>query len=491
MNTNDKTANDANAKKSERIEPTITGEQTPNYAEKPQPLQNAIKLTLGDDYDKPDSNDYIPFDFINRNVTAKIELSDAEVKRAKEKLQQELDESFKDGLLRLAKKHNQVMEDHKMSTYLFKSGPNVDWTIENKGGIQVINKNINSDALQDYVALVALHKFAKSPKKKINLEINEDLITDSAVATEFFNKSMKTLVDNGIDVQRLNIVNPKYKHLHAEFMDKLNNKENAPAFKVTQGEEIVVEKLSGEDARIASALQNKFHIVTKSVGKNGDLAQFQNGFNKTDLTVSHSANGEFTNLSTNYLGDKFQADFKTADLAHGELIYKLMTEKAAVENKASAKSDNNAEQPANTKPIENQTPVMQGIQGVTDTPQPEANNTNTVQPAVAADKSQTIDKQVIATSIKDKIAEAVSKSSGSIDILDKEIKKLGLEVKLDETGKKLIGEDPRIPGVEGVFELKSTEAGKFLEVQMKLEANDTFSNKEPDKKKSNLLKPGS
>lgn len=499
MKLNDKNTRDYGktaSKPSERIEPTIDAVDNPTYEEKPQPIQNAIKMSLGEDFDKPNPNDYIPFDFINREVTARIELSDAEIKRAKERQEKELEESFKDGLLRLAKKHNQVMEDTKFSTYLFKSGQNVDWTIENKGGIQVINRNINSDALQDYVALVALHKFAKSPKKKINLEINEDMIADSAVATEFFNKSMKTLVDNGIDVQRLNIVNPKYKHLHSEFMDKLNNKDNAPAFKITEGDELVVEKLSGEEARVATALKNKFHIVTKSVGKNGKLSEFQNGFDKTDITVSHSANGEYTNLSTNYLGDKFQADFKTADLVHGEFVHKLMTEKATLDNKATASPDNTADQPANTaKPVENQTPAIQGIQGVTDTPTPAANPTTpTVQPDVASGKSesQTIDKEVIAKSIKEKIAEAVAISAGSLDVLDKEIQKLGLDVKLDETGTKLIGEDPKIPGIEGVFELKTTTAGQFLETQMKLEANDTFANKEPDKKKSNnLLKPGS
>lgn len=479
--------------KLERIEPTIDAVDNPKYEEKPQPIQNAIKMSLGEDFDKPNPNDYIPFDFINREVTARIELSDAEMKRAKERQEKELEESFKDGLLRLAKKHNQVMEEMKLSTYLFKSGQNVDWTIENKGGIQVVNKNINSDALQDYVALVAIHKFAKSPKQKINLEINEDMITDSAVATDFFNKSMKTLVDNGIDVQRFNIVNKKYKHLHTEFMDKLLNKDNAPAFKVTEGDELVVEKLSGEDARVASALKNKFHIVTKSVGKNGKLSEFQNGFDRTDITVSHSANGEYTNLCTNYLGDKFRADFKTADLVHGELVYKLMTDKPADEfNSIQPKAQ--SEQPSNTvKPAE--TLTVQGIQGVTDTPTPAANPTTpTVQPDVASkqSESQTIDKEVIAKSIKEKIAEAVAISAGSLDVLDKEIQKLGLDVKLDETGTKLIGEDPKIPGIEGVFELKTTTAGQFLETQMKLEANDTFANKEPDKKKSNnLLKPGS
>lgn len=493
MKLNDKNTRDYGktpSKPFERIEPTIDGVDSPTYEEKPQPIQNAIKMSLGDDYDKPNGDEYMPTDFINRNVSAKIELSDAEVRRAKEREQKELDESFKDGLLRLAKKHNQVMTDHKMSAYVFKTGSEVDWTIENKGGIQVVSKNINSDALQDYVALVALHKFAKNPKKKINLEINEDLITDTSIGTEFFNKSMKTLVENGVDVQRLNIVNPKYKHLHTEFMEKLNNKDNAQAFKITEGDELVVEKLSGEKARVAVGLKNTFEVITKTVGKNGTLDAFKNGFGKRNLTVSHSANGEYTNLSTEYLGDKLQADFKTSELVYGELVHKLMTDKPADEfNSVQPKAQ--SEHPSNTsKPVE--TLTVQGIQGVSDTPTPEANNINTVQPAVAPKPSEapTIDKEGIAKSISEKIKEAVEVSAGNLNTLDTEIKKRGLDVMLDETGTKLVGTDPKSPGVEGAFILKSTTSGQFLETQMKLEANDTFVNKEPDKKKSNLAKPG-
>lgn len=92
-------------------------------------------------------------------------------------------------------------------------------TIQKTGGMSWCRQDVDGPAIQDYIRLLAEQKF-QHETKPVGLSINEKQIQSEEARIAFFRNSVSTLLDCGIEIERIQIHNKDYRYLLDEFRPK-------------------------------------------------------------------------------------------------------------------------------------------------------------------------------------------------------------------------------------------------------------------------------
>lgn len=93
-------------------------------------------------------------------------------------------------------------------------------TIQKTGGMSWCRQDVDGPAIQDYIRVLAEQKF-QHETKPVGLSINEKQIQSEEARIAFFRNSVSTLLDCGIEIERIQIHNKDYRYLLDEFRPKL------------------------------------------------------------------------------------------------------------------------------------------------------------------------------------------------------------------------------------------------------------------------------
>lgn len=109
--------------------------------------------------------------------------------------------------------------------YNFKASPGLYKALEGQQRVATFKENgsmtyhkpdVDGPHMQEYIKLLCEQRFAHQTKP-VNLTINEKLIQNEDTRIAFFRNSISTLVDNGVDIERVRITNKAYRYLLDEF----------------------------------------------------------------------------------------------------------------------------------------------------------------------------------------------------------------------------------------------------------------------------------
>lgn len=124
------------------------------------------------------------------------------------------------------KKFSEALEELiRGQGYNFKSSPGLYKALEGQQRVATFKENgsmtyhkpdIDGPHMQEYIKLLCEQRFAHQTKP-VNLTINEKLIQNEDTRIAFFRNSISTLVDNGVDIERVRITNKAYRYLLDEF----------------------------------------------------------------------------------------------------------------------------------------------------------------------------------------------------------------------------------------------------------------------------------
>lgn len=124
------------------------------------------------------------------------------------------------------KKFNEALEELiRGQGYNFKSSPGLYKALEGHQRVATFKENgsmtyhkpdVDGAHMQEYIKLLCEQRFAHQTKP-VNLTINEKLIQNEDTRIAFFRNSISTLVDNGVDIERVRITNKDYRYLLDEF----------------------------------------------------------------------------------------------------------------------------------------------------------------------------------------------------------------------------------------------------------------------------------
>lgn len=89
-------------------------------------------------------------------------------------------------------------------------------TFKENGSMTYHKPDVDGPHMQEYIKLLCEQRFAHQTKP-VNLTINEKLIQNEDTRIAFFRNSISTLVDNGVDIERVRITNKAYRYLLDEF----------------------------------------------------------------------------------------------------------------------------------------------------------------------------------------------------------------------------------------------------------------------------------
>ncbi|MBR7522405.1 hypothetical protein [Pseudomonas juntendi] len=124
------------------------------------------------------------------------------------------------------KKFSEILEELiRGQGYNFKASPGLYKALEGHQRVATFKENgsmtyhkpdIDGPHMQEYIKLLCEQRFAHQTKP-VNLTINEKLIQNEDTRIAFFRNSISTLVDNGVDIERVRITNKAYRYLLDEF----------------------------------------------------------------------------------------------------------------------------------------------------------------------------------------------------------------------------------------------------------------------------------
>lgn len=124
------------------------------------------------------------------------------------------------------KKLSEVLEELIRSQgYNFKASPGLYKALEGQHRVATFKENgsmtyhkpdVDGPHMQEYIKVLCEQRFAHQTKP-VNLTINEKLIQSEDTRIAFFRNSINTLVDNGVDIERVRITNKAYRYLLDEF----------------------------------------------------------------------------------------------------------------------------------------------------------------------------------------------------------------------------------------------------------------------------------
>lgn len=92
-------------------------------------------------------------------------------------------------------------------------------TFKESGSMTWSHSDVAGADIQQYIAVLAKHKLAKETKPVV-VSLNEKLIEGEETRIAFFRNTIKTLLENDIDIERIKIHNKQYQYLIDEFKPK-------------------------------------------------------------------------------------------------------------------------------------------------------------------------------------------------------------------------------------------------------------------------------
>lgn len=92
-------------------------------------------------------------------------------------------------------------------------------TFKESGSMTWSKNDVAGADIQQYIAVLAKHKLAKQTKPVV-VSLNEKLIEGEETRIAFFRNTIKTLLENDIDIERIKIHNKQYQYLIDEFKPK-------------------------------------------------------------------------------------------------------------------------------------------------------------------------------------------------------------------------------------------------------------------------------
>lgn len=92
-------------------------------------------------------------------------------------------------------------------------------TFKESGSMTWSHSDVAGADIQQYIAVLAKHKLAKETKPVV-VSLNEKLIEGEETRIAFFRNTIKTLLENDIDIERIWIHNKQYQYLIDEFKPK-------------------------------------------------------------------------------------------------------------------------------------------------------------------------------------------------------------------------------------------------------------------------------
>ncbi|MEW2924897.1 hypothetical protein [Pseudomonas juntendi] len=188
----------------ERVEPTL-GESQENEAE---PENNSVSESTAL---KKDS--YKSFAGIGDDIPEYLEEAVNHAPKTPTEIERE-------------KKFSELLEELiRGQGYNFKASPGLYKALEGQQRVATFKENgsmtyhkpdVDGPHMQEYIKLLCEQRFAHQTKP-VNLTINEKLIQNEDTRIAFFRNSISTLVDNGVDIERVRITNKAYRYLLDEF----------------------------------------------------------------------------------------------------------------------------------------------------------------------------------------------------------------------------------------------------------------------------------
>lgn len=188
----------------ERVEPTL-GESQENEAE---PENNSVSESTAL---KKDS--YKSFAGIGDDIPEYLEEAVNHAPKTPTEIERE-------------KKFSELLEELiRGQGYNFKASPGLYKALEGQQRVATFKENgsmtyhkpdVDGPHMQEYIKLLCEQRFSHQTKP-VNLTINEKLIQNEDTRIAFFRNSINTLVENGVDIERVRITNKDYRYLLDEF----------------------------------------------------------------------------------------------------------------------------------------------------------------------------------------------------------------------------------------------------------------------------------
>lgn len=126
--------------------------------------------------------------------------------------------SFEERLRQLTDAQGLALSVHP-GEFRVREGQSRVCTIQKTGGMSWCRQDVDGPAIQDYIRLLAEQKF-QHETKPVGLSINEKQIQSEEARIAFFRNSVSTLLDCGIEIERIQIHNKDYRYLLDEFRPK-------------------------------------------------------------------------------------------------------------------------------------------------------------------------------------------------------------------------------------------------------------------------------
>jgi hypothetical protein len=472
-------------------------------------VPNFITISEGDEVTRPTTNDdpasSLDSSRYKREQEEKEQAEFAKIWQGKEiegappkpKTENLIEEDYLGELIKLVKANGQEMFTRR-SQYEIMSGKNMDLVLDTKGTIKYQRMDVDGPQIQSYVGLNARHKFSKN-NKQINLKLNTDLITDTKVGEAFFRNTINTLKDSGIEMYRINIVNPEYKFILDEFLKKDPTINDSPKFEINQDGDVVQKDLSKsepEKEKQLKRIEGSFNFGTKVVNEKTPKAQLDDIFEKVRIKVEHLNDGEFTKitkLDAEPNGETLSTIVKTADLGRkevakgqpvsdepskGQHVYKIFSDalQATNDNKATATEQ---------KPLEPANPALQGIQAKAESGKPEAPSANVDEPG--AKESVTVQGVTAERDLGKTLDKVLNQSAGIITNFEANAEKEKITFGYDKEKKMITANFVDEPSIKFDLDLSKSRMGQALIKNIGDDAHMTFTSKTNELKEKGEL----
>lgn len=137
---------------------------------------------------------------------------------AKTDEEQERLKTFREELEELTRQKGYAFKSTR-GEYRVRQGHERVATFKESGSMTWSHSDVAGADIQQYIAVLAKHKLAKETKPVV-VSLNEKLIEGEETRIAFFRNTIKTLLENDIDIERIKIHNKQYQYLIDEFKPK-------------------------------------------------------------------------------------------------------------------------------------------------------------------------------------------------------------------------------------------------------------------------------
>jgi hypothetical protein len=377
--------------------------------------------------------------------------------------------SYIDELRKLAKKYGQDFKEDKTGggLYLLERNGAPEITIDKKFGMNYYGANPEGEMFQEYTKLAA-RKYAEN-NRILDVWLNEKLITDPNQKEAFFRNTTQTLLDSGIDINRIRFKNSGFDHIKKEFEDKIKDKQYAPSYQIGETGDVVFVDRTKQDRETDYKIQNALKVVAVSLSavKKLDKESIDAAFKNLKMEASFAKDGQSVSFKfAQENGKSHDVAFKISELAPD--VQKGVARLAEIHNQETANK------------VANKVDNKSTAENTTDKP------ASKPEPAKKPAAKTTVDKPNGGTDtvvLENKLTAIINKSLGNPVEFDKLCAKENITVKYTDNNKSVkaySGDDKK-----NTVQMKlDTDAGKLLtKNQTQLDAYDmTSAAKELDEK---------